>query len=138
MEINIEKIKTNLKKQKFENELEYLTKEGFSEDRIKKLKRILENLSETSKTTTKKSSMDKFIEEIEKYAFRKKWNRLSESHKLVKIKEFCNETFETDVEKGEKYKMLEKMVFENKLKTQKQVDYDPQDEKIIEIYCLND
>jgi hypothetical protein len=132
--MNVDKIKEKLYKQKFENELEFLKEENFFEERINTIEKIL--AEPKKKSVIIKSGTDKFFEELEKYAFKKQWNRLAENHKLIKIKEFCDTNIKNDKEHKIIYKKLEEMLYAKKLNSKKYIDYDPHDEKILNILIL--
>ena len=158
----IELVKSHLLKIRMENEFNYLKEkstsdnphlgqfEGINNDfdleaRIELLKRILKisdkNIklkSERAGNTVQKQKENMF-KEIEKYVFRKQWNKLIAHYKIIKLKEFINENI-ANVDESEFamniFKHLSKFATDGKINTKKYVVYDPNAEKILSIPVL--
>jgi hypothetical protein len=150
MDINydLEVMRDNNFKTKIQNELNYL-KDGsksvsiFSnmsnfdlDDRIMTLEKLLNIKSEFKKSETSQQKKENIIAEIEKYTYRKQWNKLTSFHKIVKLKEFVKDNFDEGELQNEIVDKLAKYAEEGRINTKKYVVYDPNTEKILSMPCL--
>ena len=113
---------------RFTNELEYLKKN--KPDEISKIENI-QTFLDTSKTSIpkKENKMDKLFDEIDKRAFNKPWNKLTSYHKLIKLKDYIQESFDAN-KAQELIKTVTLQLEEGKLSSCKDVIYDQSTEKI--------
>lgn len=149
--VQLEQIRSNNFKQKIENEIKYLKENGklniFSnyqdtnmEERLEWLNIILDNINKDDKIVkpdvdVKQKRKDMFSE-IDKYTYKKQWNKLTNFHKLVKIKEFITENYEANNFRDEILAKLTLRIDDNTFNTKKYVIYDPNAEKILSIPAL--
>ena len=108
-------------------------------DRILILEKIL---SESENTFIKKEDniqqkKDNLFTEIDKYTYKKQWNKLPSFHKIVKIKEFIRNTYGEGNIQSELITKLSDYTNEGKINTKKYVIYDPNLEKILSIPVLS-
>lgn len=101
----------------------------------------LENLNEIDSNSTLRinylkdlliivqSNKEDILDKINKYQFNKQWNKLSDTNKIVKIIEFCNNKNIDDVIKSKLINAIKNKL----LKTNKQVTYDMENEFILSI-----
>ena len=116
---------------RFENESASLTDQ--ENERATKIKKILQKLAknkELNKSNKKKELNDLFKEQDE-YLFGQPWNKLSEYHKTMKIKEYVAEKY-----KDEHEDLCECLLRNIKYLTNKNVNYDPEKKIIIELSCI--
>lgn len=140
----IETIRTINFTRKLENELNYW-KEGANNifgnnsdfnanDRIELLGTVL-NLP-TKQHETIQQQKDNIFKEIDKYTYRKQWNKLLPFHKIVKLKEYINEHIKDEKMQKEIIDKLSKYAEEGRINTKKYIIYDPNLEKILSMPCL--
>lgn len=142
----IDQIKINMKRFKFQNELDYLKSNRLDDNntdwiqsRIEKLELIIQQINEDEevfKRTKKNNVKDMFIE-IDKYIYKKPWSRLTNFHKINRITEFVNDNID-ETRKEYILNELVTMVNDKKLNTKNKVDYDSQNCKIIKIKVLKE
>lgn len=142
----IEIVRTNNIRLKYTNELEYLNQNGAlnifvngQDHDMEMRKQSLENMLKiepTVVTNKPKETKEDIFKEIDKYTYRKQWNKLIAFHKIVKIREYINEHV-TDLEmQKEIIEKLKVYAEENRINTKKYVVYDPNAEKILSFPCL--
>lgn len=76
------------------------------------------------------------FKEIEKYVYRKMWNKLTGYHKTIKLKEYFNETVADETMRNELIEKFVKYAENGMINTRKFVIYDPNTEKILSLPCL--
>lgn len=129
----LEDIRINLKKTRFENELSVLYKEEPKDElRIQQIEGIIDML----KPELKEKKKDTFFKEIDKLVFKKLWNRLQPFHRLIKITEYLEENYSDKPYYESLYKEFKLLIESNKLTTKKFVEYDSNSEKILSLPCL--
>lgn len=74
--------------------------------------------------------------EIDKFIYKKQWNKLSPYHKIVKLKEYVKDTYNDGKLQDEIVKKLISYAEEGKINSKKYVIYDPSAEKILSIPVL--
>lgn len=138
----VDLIKNNLKKKRFENELNYLTNETKNNqtteettNRIGSLTKIIELIEKENMNANPNKGKDKYFEEIDKYIYKKPWNRLNNYHKIVKIKEFIKTEY-PEIIQDKLLKEISQYAEDGKLNTKKHVEYDPKTESIKKIYAI--
>lgn len=144
-------MRENLFKQKFKNELEYMRSKKAEESELHRQQDETQNketmmewnerkgdLEEIigSINDKKKSSMEEMYIEIEKYIYKKPWGRLSQYHKMEKIKEYMEEHEKDPVRRKKIVKEMEEYIYSKRLGSKKSVVYDPKIERIIKIPAL--
>ena len=104
------------------------------DERINLLETILQQPGLHQNTV--QQQRDNMFVEIDKYTYRKQWNKLPAFHKTVKLSEYL-ETHITD-EKTKKKLLSELTDHANngRINTKKYVIYDPNEEKILSLPCL--
>jgi hypothetical protein len=146
IETSMRQTKLDLYKKRFQNELEHLNiikdnnnttsneeEYQFIIDRIEALKKIIDSINYDDINKSKVTGFN--ISAIEKYLYRKPWKRLQPYHQLTKIKEFIKENYSKD-DQFKLINMFTPLIYQKKLGRKGQVDYDPNQEKIISIPCL--
>lgn len=129
----LEDIRTNLRKLRFENELGMLyLQETKDVDRIGQLQLIIDSL----KPEVKEKKKDTFFKEIDKLTFKKTWNRLQIFHRTIKMTEYLDEKYSKKPYYAKLKNELIKAIEEGKLTTKKFVEYDINKEQIINLPCL--
>lgn len=131
----LEDIRSNLRKFRFENELNVLYKEDVSvrdQIRISQLESIIDIL----KPELKEQKKDTFFKEIDKLVFKKLWNRLQPFHRLIKMNEYLEETYRDKPYYDQLCKEFKVLIEEGKLTTKRFVEYDSNNEKITGLPCL--
>lgn len=108
--------------------------------RKNKLHNIINDLNNfiEIKTETIQQKRENLFKEIDKYVFRKQWNKLTPIHQSIKIKEFISNN--DDIHSELKNKIINelcKMANDGKINTKRCVVYDPNAEKILSIPILN-
>ncbi len=82
------------------------------------------------------SKREKMMSEIDKYTYKKLWNKLKPFHKIVKLKEYIHKTYgQTDLA-NEIIEKISKEITDGKINTKKFVVYDPNIEQIISMPFL--
>lgn len=156
---DFEKIRVDLLKQRFENELEYLKEDidddndtingvvddsdddNWIVDRVKQIEEIVKNIEykvEQNDSADKGKNISDMFNEVEKYMYKKEWSKLPVAHKIVKVEEYVKEKY-SDKSKSIQRKLikdLSKHINNNKLRTAKYVTYNPNAEKIVAIPAL--
>jgi hypothetical protein len=158
---NIDNIKKQCLKHRLENELKFIDEGNMnvnnfvnSQDinlieRKEQIKKILE-LTDYNKTqpcennhnnsnsdgTIIVKTKDELFKNIDKYIFKKQWNKLNSVHKKIKIKEYVLEKYSTYDFHQEIIGKLDTLINEDKINTKKYVIYDPNSEKILSIPIL--
>ena len=137
----VNELRKSLYKQRFLNELEYISSIGGLDNvddnnsiyacRIKQIKYIISNIVEIEK-----NSITKMIDQIEKHMYKKPWTRLNNIHKTNKVQEYLDDLIDNDEERLEVLIKLVEMVNNNELNTKKKVGYDIDNEKILSIAVL--
>ena len=119
--LNLINIKSELYKQRLNNEINYLNSLETTEDNNKRKDYLKSALDSTEiNTAAKKDEMiNDEMRQISEKEFKKCWVRMAIPYKIIKVEEYCKEK---DIDDETKNKYIE-MVKEKKLKT-KNVDYD--------------
>lgn len=148
--MKIDNIRENNLKIKLENELNYLTCNGkmnlFNnyqeidiEGRIEMLKLLVASKNvNTAKETSIKQKKQEIFDEMNKYVYKKQWNKLNNIHKIIKIKEYVEEKY-INVTKKQKELIIQSLVSRidaGTFNTKRYVIYDPSAEKILNIPAL--
>ena len=129
----LEDIRINLKKLRFENELSVLyVQEPKDSVRIGQLQAIIDSL----KPELKEKKKDTFFKEIDKLTFKKTWNRLQVFHRTIKMSEYLEEKYSNKPYYSKLKTEIIKALEDGKLTTKKFVEYDINKEQIINIPCL--
>jgi hypothetical protein len=129
------------KKNRFENELEFMKNTSNnhdlentdSEDRITLLGQIIQNLEEPTANTDIKET---YFNKIDKYIYKKPWNKLQPFHRVIKMEEYIDKMYSDKPYVLKLKKELIRLINKNKLSTKKCVLYDPQSEQITQILSL--
>lgn len=143
----LDTIKFNNFKGKIQSELDYFKevailtpfengKDTIVEERIVLLEKVL-NQPQIHYNTVQQQR-DALFQEIDKYAYKKQWNKLPPQHKIVKIKEFLEANLQ-DQDLSVRKDLLEQLsdhAKNNRINTKKYVVYDPNKEKILLMPCL--
>ena len=141
----LDTIKLNNFKGKIQNELEYFTKIAILtpfengrditvESRIKLLEEILQQPQIHQNTV--QQQRETLFQEIDKYTYKKQWNKLPAFHKIVKIKEFLEVNISDITQRKELLELLTDHVNGGRVNTKKYVIYDPNKEQILSMPCL--
>lgn len=88
------------------------------------------------KQNTLQQQKDNIFKEIDKYNFKKQWNKLFACHKIIKLKEFVNENVSDEQMQNEIMEKLTRYANEGRINTKKYVVYDPNAEKILSMPCF--
>lgn len=139
----IDDIRKTICRKQFENELNAYTQNpqdfccpsGSIDDRIQELKNILDDKVCDNSITNNESSWAQ-PEMVENYMFKKRWKNLPECHKIIKIREYIEENYESVDDRKKIEENLIAAIHKKKLNSDKSVDYDPANEKIISISLL--
>jgi len=109
------------------------------EDRKLTIQLLLDHIGiiHTGIYETNQQKKDIIINEIEKYVYKKQWNKLTAFHKIVKINQFMTENYPDDPFHKSITDNLIKYIEDGKINTKKFVVYDPNLEKILSLPCLN-
>lgn len=119
--LNLINIKSELYKQRLNNEINYLNSLEITEDNNKRkdyLKSVLDS-TEINTAAKKDEMINDEMRQISEKEFKKCWVRMAIPYKIIKVEEYCKEK---DIDDETKNKYIE-MVKEKKLKT-KNVEYD--------------
>lgn len=87
---------------------------------------------------TVQQQRDNMFKEIDKYTYKKQWNKLPAFHKTVKLTEYMNDNFK-DINSKEKTRLIAELTDHAKngrINTKKYVIYDPNEEKILSLPCV--
>lgn len=135
----IDKIKKDLLRARFENEINFLINEDEdkNEERIKQLKEVITIVTKDKliKVSSVKTMQDTF-KDIEKYVYMQPWNKLQNFHKITKIKEFVKKTYNDENVAKKIEKLLVDAVEEKLLNTAKTVIYNQKEGQIESIPVL--
>jgi hypothetical protein len=77
------------------------------------------------------------FKEIDKYVYKKQWNKLLAFHKIVKIKEYIKDTYGEGTMQDEIIMKLSECINDGKINTKKYVVYNPDGERILSMSCLD-
>lgn len=128
---------------RFESERDFLVQEQNNpdrdqdeiKDRLSKIEKIINMLKEETTTQTN-TTQEELFEEIDKYLYKKPWNRLNPIQRVNKMKEYLKK----NIENSELRDQIEKEIFEllsnKKLNTKKSVVYNPETEEIESVPAL--
>lgn len=140
----LEAIKISNFNRKLATELDYWKESGntniFSnpdinvENRLKLLEKITGQ--PVKQHDTVQQQRDNIFKEIDKYTYKKQWNKLIPFHKIVKVKEYINENVKDSKMQKELIDKLSAYAEEGRINTKKFVIYDPNAEKILSMPCL--
>lgn len=130
---------------KIQNELEYFKtiailtpfENGHGvviEERIELLEQILKQPGLHQNTV--QQQRDNMFVEIDKYTYRKQWNKLPSFHKTVKISEYLEKHIQDKKMKKQLLEELTDHANNGRINTKKYVIYDPNEEKILSLPCL--
>lgn len=146
VEIDIEDIRSTLKNKINENiEIYKKTITNIkSEKTCKNLKHPLKiklkpsefRLYGMSQNNKIKYTNNHLFKEIDKYIYKQKWSRLSQQHKIIKIKEYIEIKILNTSNKKKILEKIEQLIIENKFKTKKYIIYDQNTEQIINMPVL--
>jgi len=143
MDVEIDTIRSELQKARYISELEYLKTttnlnlmENHLDVDIDNRIHILERITTGITSTTIQSKKDDLFREIDKYLYKKLWNKLGTFHKIVKMKEYIKATYGEGELQTKMTTELVEMIDTGKLNTKKAVIYDPNAEKILSIPIL--
>jgi len=146
--LQIETIKINNFNKKLQNELDYFKGNNntniftnLQEHNINERTELLEKLLNMpiKKQNTLQQQKDNLFKEIEKYTYKKQWNKLIPFHKIVKLKEYIKENAESIGNEQIQNEILEQLIKyanEGRINTKKYIIYDPNAEKILAMPCL--
>jgi len=147
MEISsqIDTIKISNFNAKINNELEYLKtvsiltpfENGHDivlEERIALLEKIVKQPQIYQNTV--QQQRDTMFKEIDKYTYKKQWNKLPPFHKTVKLTEYLNENIKDKTMRDDLIGKLTDHAINGRINTKKYVVYDPNEEKILLLPCL--
>lgn len=141
----LDTIKNNNFKDKIKNELEYFQTIGILtpfenghdisiEERIKLLETVLDQPEIYQNTV--QQQRDTIFQEIDKYTYKKQWNKLPSFHKIVKIKEYLDANVQNKKMRDELLKKLTEHANNKRINTKKYVIYDPNKEEILSMPCI--
>jgi len=148
---DFDNIRTLHKIKRFENELAYLSGEDAKkidpliiQERTQNINIILSKLksesvplnNDVNKINTNEQLNDLY-KDIEKYIYRKPWNKLQPFHRITKIKEYVDKNMEDLTFRNQILEELIKLVQDKKLASNNQVKYDPNKEEIEHIPALH-
>ena len=140
----IETVKLDNFNRKLKNELDYIKNSGnmnlFSignmniDDRTTLLETLL-NIPVDKKDSTR-HAQNIPSKEMDKYIYKKQWNKLLSFHKIVKLKEYLKQITPNETMYNELVEKCSKFAEEGRINTKKSVVYDPSAEKILSMPCL--
>lgn len=141
----IEDIKAANFNRQLTNELEYLDSQknlniftNIQEHTVDNRKLILQSLLNlpVKKIDTVQQQKDHMFKELDKFTYKKQWNKLLPYHKIVKIKEYMAENIQDEQMREEIISKLSKCAEQNSINSKKYIVYDPNLEKILLVPCL--
>lgn len=140
MTIDFEAIRFNNHINIVQSEIDYLSGNELPEmedkdNKIGELNEIMDNLKKNI-NDNKKDFRDKMFEEIDKYTFKKPWNRLPTFHKKDRITKYINSTYGEGKFQREVMLALLKYIDEGQLNTKAAIEYDHKNEQILSIPAL--
>jgi hypothetical protein len=131
----IEKIRIDLFKIEYLNELEDLEFDKTKNtDRIDLINKII-NENYTDKVKKTNNSLNNMFDEIEHSMYNKPWIKLQNYHKIIKLKEYIDKTFDKSQKKNIEKICIDSVNLGNLNKNNK-VDYNVNEQKIISITAL--
>lgn len=104
------------------------------EERIVQLEKIIKQPGMYQNTI--QQQRDNMFKEIDKYTYKKQWNKLPPFHKTVKLTEYLNENIKDKTTRDELIEKLTDHAINGRINTKKYVVYDPNEEKILLLPCL--
>lgn len=104
------------------------------EDRIALLEKILKQPEIYQNTV--QQQRETMFKEIDKYTYKKQWNKLPPFHKTVKLTQYLNENIQDKVVRDKLIEELTDHAIKGRINTKKYVVYDPNEEKILLLPCL--
>jgi hypothetical protein len=122
--IEVERAKKRFFVQRLQNEMTTLDKTTL---RYKQLKDIYDKLTEEG------TNLENVLMMASELAYAKKWTRITQYHKIQKIKEYVKEKIVDETERNKKEAELLSMVLNGKLNSSKNVIYDDKECKITKI-----
>ncbi|ARF09807.1 hypothetical protein Indivirus_3_56 [Indivirus ILV1] len=142
---HIDAHKTNNFNAKINCELEYLKNVGILtpfengydivlEERIALLEKISKQPGIYQNNVQQQK--ETIFKEIDKYTYKKQWNKLPPFHKTVKLTEYLDEHIQDKQIKNELLEKLKDHATNGRINTKKYVVYDPNEEKILLLPCL--
>lgn len=120
------------------NLLKYTQKNNIDASEINK--KLSENISIQTEVLTE-TEIDTEVNYSDDYIFKKKWNKLNNIHKKIKVKQFINKLKITDSNKKELIDSLILLIDKKNLTKKNSVNYDSLNGRIISIpnlKCTND
>lgn len=144
-------IRHNLLLQRFETELAESKNIGIDNDRVNKLQKIVDHLKILDPNKKKKlyytdkgyrknlqytNSMNDFFDTLQNLEYKKRWNSLKIEHKKNKVNEYIDNLSVSDSFKEKLKEFMKKMLEDKILHTEKYIDYDPANMKILYIHTL--
>lgn len=145
--MNFEKFNTKLQIKYYNNLINHCKKTNINyssfNDKIIKLSQLQDSLSESDVNEIINDSTSKNISEVKEvvysddYLYKKKWTKLSNIHKIIKIKEFVSKLLiDNNVDRYNLKNELVELVKSKKLTKTDQVNYDCLNGKVIAIPIL--
>lgn len=145
MDLNyvVDKLVISFMKIRFLNEKSDMTTNCDNEDvnnqldnnRLENIDNIIHKLNEAD-DILEKSQKNEYFNEIEKMVYSNKWNNLKQFHKLVKIKEYLDTINMLVTEKDKIFKILEQLLTDKKLKHDKHIVYNSNNQRVTSISIL--
>lgn len=135
----IEQTRFNLRKKRFENELQYTNNpdECFLENEVRdKRKKQLETIINNLQQVETEEKTDKFFHEVDRLIYKKPWNRLQPFHRWVKMEPYLDEEFDGYSFLDNLKKEMKTLILSGKLHTAKHVKYSPTKETVLDILVL--
>jgi len=133
MELEIDKIRDQFFKDKFQNELDDNDDNDLvttTSERSEHLTKIINSLNKDNNSKEKDNKLDSFLDNIKKYTYMKPWKNLKEFHKREKLNEYIK-TLKTKDEQNKIKNMVDSNI--KKLMGTKHVVYDSANMQIKEI-----
>lgn len=133
----LDELARSLKLYRFRNELNFYKSQNDEKNliRIEKLTKIINSL-ESTQLVQNKDKIQHAFDDGYKFVYMKPWRRLQDFHKVVKIKEFVEERYKDEKNKGIIEKMLLEAIEKKQLNKDNYVKYDQNISKIIDIPAL--
>jgi hypothetical protein len=131
---------------RFKNELTFLNDtnygnitedgENWMSERMAQLEKILENIEKEPMEKPNEKYSKTIFDEVEKYIYKKPWKKLQPFHRMKKIEEYLNDEIKDEKDRKMLIEKFRKLVSEGKLNSDKLVEYDPTNEKIISLSVM--
>ena len=141
--MNFEKLNTKLQIKYYNNLINHCKKTNINyssfNDKIIKLSQLQDSLSESDVNEIINDNTSKNKAEVysDDYLYKKKWTKLSNIHKIIKIKEFVSKLLiDNNVDRDNLKNELVELVKSKKLTKTDQVNYDCLNGKVIAIPIL--